>query len=147
MISNLLRNDDADIFVHFTSGDATNAGQTGLARFVAGDAVVGYVEITPAKNIPYKKLSLRIKWRTEGRGDTDEVVWYTVEEPDGTLTAGIMKTLPFSAVLPEEPWSFAGRYITIVWGVDIEVDVAWAINLRHFAPFVLAPAWGNASER
>lgn len=147
MISNFLRNGDADIFVHFTSGDATNAGQTGMARFVPGDSVTGYVEITPAKNIAYKKLFLRIKWRTEGRGDTNEVVWYTVEETDGNLTAGVTKTLPFSAVLPNEPWTFAGRYVCIVWGVDVEIDVAWAVNPRHFAPFVLAPAWSNPPER
>lgn len=141
MSDSLFRSDAADIFVHFSSG----TGQRGLAVFVPGNSVTGYVEITPAKNIAYKKLLVRVQWRTEGRGDTDSVVWYTVEEPEGNLTAGITKTIPFTAVLPNEPWTFAGRYVAIVWGVSVEIDVAWAINPRHFAPFVLAPAWANAA--
>ena len=146
MTSNLFRGDKADVFVHFTSGVA-DTRQRGVPCFVPGDTVSGYVEITPAEDFAYKKLLVRVKWRTEGKGDTDEVVWYTIHETDGALTGGIVKTIPFVAVLPGEPWSFAGRSVNIVWGVDVEIDVAWATNPRHFAPFVLAPTWTHTPER
>ncbi len=145
MFTSLFRSDKADIFVTFTSGTPDRARHE-IPRFIPGETVSGYVEITPSENIAYKELFVRIKWRTEGKGDTDEVVWYTVQEDEGTLSAGFVKTVPFTAVLPGEPWSFAGRYINIVWGVDVEIDVVWKVNPRHFAPFILAPAWTNPAR-
>ncbi|MBC8135107.1 MAG: hypothetical protein H8F28_04365 [Fibrella sp.] len=142
MIDKLFTSDKAVISVHFASG-SNHTRTPGLPSFCPGDTVSGYVTITPTENINYKKLIVRIKWRTEGRGDTDESVWTTIEEPEGTMTPGIVKNVPFSAVLPREPWSYSGRWIAIVWGVEVEADVAWKINPRHFAPFILAPTWAS----
>ena len=142
MINKLFSGDSADISVHFSGG--TDGGfASGLPRFAPGDTVSGYVAINAAESVSYKKLIVRLKWRTEGRGDTDESVWTTIEEGEGTLTPGVVKNVPFSAVLPREPWSYSGRWITIVWGVEVEADVAWKVNPRHFAPFLLAPTWST----
>ncbi|MBC7807880.1 MAG: hypothetical protein H7145_17245 [Akkermansiaceae bacterium] len=142
MINKLLTSDKANITVHFTG--RVDTGRTdSLPSFKPGDTVSGYVAILSTENMNYKKLLVRIKWRTEGRGDTDESTWTSIEEPEGALIAGVVKTVAFSAVLPGEPWSFSGRYIAIVWGIEVEADVAWKINLRHFAPFILAPEWAQ----
>lgn len=140
MIKKLLTEEGANISVHFSGGNETGQVQ-GIPTFRPGDSVSGYVAYSSTENVAYKKLIVRIKWRTEGRGDTDESVLTTIEEVEGTLVAGTVKTVPFSTVLPSEPWSFSGRYVAVVWGVDVEADVAWKINPRHFAPFILAPAW------
>lgn len=145
MINKLINSDKANISVFFNSDNERNQS-SGLPSFAPGDTVSGYATITTTETITYKRLIVRVKWRTEGRGDTDESVWTTIDESEGTLTPGIIKNIPFSAVLPSEPWSFSGRYIAIVWGIEVEADVAWKVNPRHFAPFILAPSWANAER-
>ncbi len=142
MLNKLFSSEAADISVHFSDGNDGRVS-SGLQTFAPGDTLNGYIAINPGETVTYKKLIVRVKWRTEGRGDTDEGVWTTTEEPEGTLTPGNVKTVPFSAVLPGEPWSYSGRWISIVWGIEVEADVAWKVNPRHFAPFILAPTWAT----
>ena len=145
MFNSVFRSDRADIFVEFTNG-TTNPSAPGLPCYLPGENAVGIIEITPAEDIACKKLLVRLKWRTEGRGDTDQEVMSEVDAFSGTLSAGIVKSIPFRFLLPNEPWSYAGHYINIVWGIEIDVDVPWKVNLRHFAAFILAPAWANEGK-
>jgi len=145
VFNSIFRSDKADIYVQFTSG-ATNPNAPDLPCFTPRESVNGIIEITPATNIECRKLLVRLKWRTEGRGDPDQEVIGEMNAFEGTLSAGIVKSIPFRFELPRQPWSYVGKYISIVWGIEVDIDVAWKANPRHFAPLILAPAWVNESS-
>ncbi|MBI3948450.1 MAG: hypothetical protein HY321_21230 [Armatimonadetes bacterium] len=95
--------------------------------------------MTPDGDVHCSHLRVRLQWRTEGRGNpaTDKIA--EVDVFQGTLSAGLPRTFDFRAQLPDEPWSYSGRYINIVWEIAVDLDVPWSVNPRHSQPLVMAP--------
>lgn len=59
--------------------------------------------------------TLALFWNTEGFGTVDvEIV--AREEISLALRAG---ELPFRFELPASPWSFSGRLVSLLWGVEL----------------------------
>lgn len=87
----------------------TNNGAT---SFRPGDVVDGTVRWQLAA--PPAKIELRLFWHTEGRGDQDVGVIETVpfENP------GAVDQRSFRVRLPEGPYSFSGKLITLAWGLE-----------------------------
>jgi hypothetical protein len=87
----------------------TNHGTT---SFRPGDTVDGTVRWQLAA--PPAKIELRLFWYTEGRGDQDVGVIETVpfENP------GAVDQRSFRVRLPEGPYSFSGKLITLAWGLE-----------------------------
>ena len=110
-----------------------------LLRYAPYDEISGTATIVTDSELTANHLYVRLHWHTEGRGDRDE---HTVAEDDifqGTLSAGVPVTHDFRFRLPPEPWSFAGHYVTIVWAVQISIDVPMARDPVHYQPFIMAP--------
>lgn len=110
-----------------------------VLRYAPGDEIAGTATIVPDGELRCNHLYVRLQWHTEGRGDRDEG---TVAEEDihqGTLPASVPVTHDFRFTLPRGPWSFAGRYVTIVWAIQVSIDVPLARDPVHYQPFVLAP--------
>ena len=110
-----------------------------VLRYAPGQEIAGTAMIVADGELRCNHLYVRLQWHTEGRGDRDE---QTVAEDDifqGTLTAGTPISHDFRFRLPPEPWSFAGHYVSIVWAIQISLDVPMARDPVYYQPFVLAP--------
>lgn len=77
-------------------------------------------------------IDVRLFWMTRGKGteDLQVVSNHSLQANTAAGEAGC------SLVLPEAPWSFSGRLISLVWAVEA---VAPALDLAGTCEFVLAP--------
>ena len=91
----------------------TNENKT---RFAPCEIVVGIAEWHVVRGL--KSLELRLFWYTQGKGDQDvgivDFVKYDSPEPDGKRE--------FSLRLPEGPYSFSGKLISLMWGLELVSD-------------------------
>lgn len=88
------------------------------------DTVEGRVEWRLDKEP--KDLELRLCWFTRGRG-TEEAETIAVL-PLGDTTSGARD---FSFVLPGEPWSFDGKLISLVWGLEVVARKSGGLGLEE----------------
>jgi len=81
---------------------------------------------------PPETLEVRLFWRTQGKGtsDVEIVATHAVSRP---AAAG---EEAFTFVLPEAPWSFSGKLVSLSWGLE---GVAEPGGQNAQAPLVLAP--------
>jgi hypothetical protein len=110
-----------------------------ILLFEPGQEVSGRVTIEVDAEVECRKLAVRLAWHTEGRGDEDNGVVEEIDIFQGRLSPGFPVGSDFSFRLPHEPWSYAGTYISIVWAVEVNVDVPMARDLTHRQPFVMRP--------
>lgn len=109
-------------------------------RFSPGEVVQGSVQITPEKEINCRHVYARLQWRTEGRGDEDKQVVAEQDLYQGRLPAGLPRHYSFHLRLPEQPWSYAGQLVRIVWEVEVSIDIALARDPSAAVPIVMRPA-------
>lgn len=84
-----------------------------VEAYAPGDRVEGTARwaLTEAP----RRLDLRLFWFTRGRGTTDTE---TVAERAFEMPAARGEEC-FAFELPRAPWSFSGRLITLVWGLEL----------------------------
>lgn len=126
---------DDQISITLTGWGAQTAG---IAAFRPGDFVQGAVQITPEKDLRCRHFWVRLRWHTEGRGDRDEGLGAEQDLYQGHLKAGVPVTYSFHLRAPDEPWSYAGHYIQIVWEIAASVDVPLGVDPKGSLPFILA---------
>lgn len=63
-----------------------------------------------------ERIEVRLFWLTVGKGDSDLGIADTVEIDCAGAPAGDQ---PFALQLPDRPWSFVGKLITLNWAVEI----------------------------
>ena len=110
-----------------------------LRRYAPRDEVAGTVVIIADREILCEHLWVRLHWHTEGRGNRDEGTIGEVDIFQGTLSPGLPISQDFRFELPPSPWSYAGRYISIVWAIQVTVDIPMARDQIHYEPFIVAP--------
>lgn len=88
----------------------------GRRVFAPGDEIAGTV--TWQLPAPPEAAELRLHWRTEGKG-TQDVEVVARESFDGP---GDRDRRPFRFRLPEGPYSFSGKLISLVWGLELVTD-------------------------
>jgi hypothetical protein len=117
--------------------DGEPAGESVIYR--PGDTLQGRVLIFTDNDIKCKHLYLRLLWHTEGRGTRYEEI---IEETDvfqGTLKSGFPSTYDFSFTLPNDPWSYEGHYVSVVWRVQADLDIPWGKDIKGSKAFILQP--------
>ena len=122
------------------------ADSFGFPRYLPGDHVRGNATIFPDSAVNCKHLYIRLIWYTEGRGTRYREV---IEQDDvfqGELQSGMPRSFDFQFVLPDNPWSHEGHYISVVWGVEVQVDVSWAKDPKAVGKFLLEPDRTEQSE-
>ncbi|MEJ2746355.1 MAG: hypothetical protein P8183_00310 [Anaerolineae bacterium] len=115
----------------------------GALRFRPAEYVQGSVTVIPDSEVKCKHVYVRLEWHTEGRGTQFR---QKVEELDvfsGTLQTGMPRSFEFSFQLPEEPWSYEGHYISIVWAIVVQLDVPWGRDVKQEEVFLLTPDRGE----
>jgi hypothetical protein len=111
----------------------------GIALYEPGDEIAGTAEIEVDQDVECRSLWVRLIWHTEGRGDQDVGKIDEIDIFGGRLSPGAPVRSDFRFRLPREPWSYAGRYVTIVWAIEITVDVPMARDPVHRQAFVMRP--------
>lgn len=83
----------------------------GSTAFAPGEEIEGTVSwhLEGAKS-----LEVRLLWFTKGKGDQDSRLVATVPLPD----PGKNEVRPFNIRLPEGPFSFSGKLISLVWALE-----------------------------
>ncbi|MEJ2550470.1 MAG: hypothetical protein P8Z42_10845 [Anaerolineales bacterium] len=126
----------ADFEIALQGGEADGV----FLRFKPGETMQGSVQVTPQRDMNCRHLLVRLIWQTEGRGDRDHGVGGEIDLFQGKLQAGTPRYHSFHFRLPDEPWSYAGHYINIVWRVEVSIDLAMTVDPRAAKPFILVPA-------
>jgi len=76
---------------------------------------------------PATAVELRLFWFTRGKGTEDAAVARTVRFdrplPDETRS--------FSLVLPEAPYSFSGKLISLIWALELVVEPSKEVVRRE----------------
>lgn len=93
----------------------------GRRVFAPGDEVAGVVR-WQLDGEP-GSVALRLFWQTQGRGDSDVDV--VAEESYEAPGSGDRR--PFRFRLPEGPYSFSGKLISLVWGLELVADPGGAL--------------------
>lgn len=108
-------------------------------QYAAGSSLKGTVIAIPDGDVDCKHFYVQLLWQTEGRGTqyTEKVAERDLFQ--GKLTASMPRSYDFDFVLPDQPWSFEGHYINIVWKVRTQIDVSWAADPTAEVAFVLRP--------
>ena len=98
--------------------------------FEPGAEVVGAVnwELTS----PVERAAVHLLWFTRGKGTVDEEIVETIEFD--APQSGDTRTFAFR--LPDSPYSFSGRLISLIWAVELTVEPG-----KHSAKvqFTMAP--------
>lgn len=101
--------------------------------------IAGRVEVEVDRSVECRSLTVRLIWHTEGRGDEDRATVGEIDIYQGRLEPGYPVQGAFRFQLPSEPWSFAGHYISVVWAIEVNVDVPMGHDLNHRERLVLRP--------
>lgn len=111
-------------------GDLRVETHDGTECFRPGDTIEGTVHWHFSE--PPERVELRLFWATEGKGDQDlEVVAIVPFDPPRAQGEA-----PFQIQLPEGPYSFSGKLITLSWALEA---VAHPGNRTAYLPLVIAP--------
>lgn len=93
----------------------------GRTAFRPGEEVAGTVSWDPGGPAPDRapeQAEVRLAWYTRGRGDRDSgiVASETLEGP------GVSDRRSFRFRLPDGPYSFSGKLISLVWTVEAVLE-------------------------
>lgn len=124
----------AEIEITIRGGDEVG----GVRRFEPGGVIQGSIQITPDSDLKCKHIFVRALWHTEGRGDKDEGIGVEQDLFQGELRADTPTYYSYHLKLPQEPWSYAGRYVNIIWEVEASIDLAWARDPKIAERIIMA---------
>lgn len=65
-------------------------------------------------------LEVRLVWNTSGKGDTDIGVEKTVRFD----SPGLAETRRIDVELPAAPYSFSGKYVSLIWALELVASPA-----------------------
>lgn len=99
--------------------------------FAPGDEVTGTATWHLAE--PPASVEVRLYWQTQGKGDQDvDVVARETaggDSREGSFhNLGSDGALPFRFRLPEGPYSFSGKLISLLWGVELVAEPGGALG-------------------
>jgi len=108
--------------------------------FEPGAMIEGRLSIIPKRDLACNSIKIRLEWHTEGRGDRDGRIVTEQEVHKGALTGDQEIAFNFQMRAPEEPWTYSGHYINILWELAAEIDLPMAINPKSVCAISIRPA-------
>ena len=115
-------------------------GGSGTLIFNPGDVVSGGVEIFPQEAITCRNVSISCGWRTEGKGNTNRrAIWSNTFDVT-LITENNPFMEQFEFTIPDEPWSYAGHFINIIWSIEVKIDIAMGRDINQEQRFVVQPS-------
>ena len=111
----------------------------GVHGYEPDSTVGGTVQLVTGQDVRCERVLVSIGWHTEGRGDRDAATVDEVELCRGPLSMNTSSTHGFELTLPDQPWSYAGHYINIIWEVTVTVAIPFARDVKRTEPIVVVP--------
>ncbi len=111
----------------------------GIQYFQPGETIKGSVTVIPGKDMNCRHLYIRLLWHTEGRGTRYTDVVDEIDVFQGKLQNGMPRTFDYTFTLPRDPWSHEGHYVSVVWKIRAQIDLAWSSDPKGELAFVMAP--------
>jgi hypothetical protein len=93
--------------------------------YLPGEPISGTV--TWELETPAEGVEMRLFWYTRGKGTTDVQV-VKAQHFDAPGASG---SRPFRFVLPEEPYSFSGKLISLIWALEAIVQPGNRVERRE----------------
>ena len=90
----------------------------GRTAYRPGEEVTGAVAWAIEEGEPPASAEVRLVWFTRGHGDPSSELVAAAELP----SPAELDRREFSLRLPEGPYSFTGKLITLVWAVEVVVE-------------------------
>ncbi len=107
---------------------------------VVGTEIRGRAVLTPVPGNRAQAVHVTLRWRTEGRGDTDRATIGEASFPFPAAALAEPTSFPFRFLLPEDgPVTYFGNLLTIHWEIQARLDVPWAIDPKVERRFVVVP--------
>jgi len=110
------------------------------SQLTLGETVRGQGTWTAEKDVSPRSVTLRVGWRTAGRGTPQTGFFFEKRVEPGPVRAGQTVDIDFECRLPDQaPVSYEGKLIRVLWEVSIQVDLPWAFDengaeLIHVGP-------------
>lgn len=127
----------ADIDIELTLQGGEVSGR--WRRFEPGSAVRGWIRLTSRDDVSCDRVLARLEWHTEGRGDRDRDRVAEIGLAGAKLTANSTVIRDFTLSVPNDPWSYAGHYVNIIWEIIVVADIPFARDVIRKEPIVVAP--------
>jgi hypothetical protein len=102
----------------------------GANAFLPGENLQGTVSWQ--LDLPLEDVELRLIWYTEGKGDQDLEIVETAK----FHTPGIVDRRGFTVHIPQGPYSFSGKLISILWALEV---VAQPNDRAERLPITVSP--------
>ena len=106
------------------------------------DEIAGTVYVSTDAPLIARHIWVRLIWFSEGRADVDTDKIGEIDALDGEreIRPGETVRSDFRFQAPDSPWSFAGTYVSIVWAIEVSVDVPRTRDIMHRERIVVRPA-------
>lgn len=124
---------DLDVEIKLQGG----AIEHGTRHYEPETEIEGCARLTPERSVDARRVVARLQWHTEGRGDRDKARPDEVELASGPLTEPLVRN--FTLSVPQQPWSYTGELINIIWQVVVVVDIPHAFDIHAEETIVVAP--------
>ena len=98
--------------------------------YAPGDSLQGSASWT--LDFTPREIEVRLYWKTAGKGTTDVTIVDRVSLGGGADEG----RQPFQFRLPRQPYSFSGRLVSLVWGLELAVEPG---REAHHLELVIAP--------
>jgi len=92
--------------------------ESGRTAYRPGEEVTGAVAWAIEEGEPPASAEVRLVWFTRGEGDPSSELVAAAELP----SPAALDRREFNLRLPEGPYSFTGKLITLVWAVEVVVE-------------------------
>jgi hypothetical protein len=125
----------AQINVTIMNGETQEEG----ILFRPGDLVQGSASIMALEPLNSRSVYIILQWRTRGRGSTHISTVQRLDVHQGEIKPDWPLSFSFEFVLPQEPWSYTGHYINIVWEVMVGIDLSWQTDPTQTVTLIVAP--------
>lgn len=110
-----------------------------MRRYRPGDTINGTAVVYPNKEINAQHIYIRLQWQTAGRGTPFKQKEAELDLFQGTLSAGLPQSYPFQFVVPEQPWSYEGHYIKILWEIELSIALSWTRDPQQTQAILVEP--------
>ena len=99
-----------------------------------GNSISGSATWTGTK--PPDRVTARVGWVTEGRGDENSEYFDEAEMEISGSEFGSVESFSFTLRVPiDGPPSYDGKILRILWVVEVRLDLPWAKDEKAAAPF------------
>ncbi|MBT8405530.1 MAG: hypothetical protein KJP18_16850 [Gemmatimonadetes bacterium] len=107
--------------------------------FRTGEIVSGHVVVDQEAADAARSVTIRHRWRTEGKGTNEKSRPSAARIHEGALPGSGVRRVPFAFGAPSGPFTYRGHHLGIEHSLEAVVEIPWGPDVHGEQPFVLSP--------